>query len=290
MIAPRASQTSRVSLLATAAAGSALVALSIFVLIKWESRGLPSVGEIKTQYRNHFPAAEPRHWVPLFAISPRLRSAVIISEDWSFYRHGGYDYGELWQSFLTDVRMREFRRGGSTITQQLAKNVYVGPEKTLHRKMAEAIVTRRIERALSKDEILESYLNIADWGEGIIGAGAAAHFYFAKTPDELTWSEAALLAAILPNPHRFNPLANPNQSARLRHLVLLKLLVNLDITPEEYSEGVCSPLWRGLNPPNEALHPLQDRASVADGGNRLELVENVRSVTQPASAPQFMDQ
>jgi membrane peptidoglycan carboxypeptidase len=161
---------------------------------------------------------------------------VIVSEDWSFYRHRGLDYNEVWAAILADLRVRRFRRGGSTITQQVAKNLFLTPEPSLRRKLREAILARRLEQALSKDEILEAYLNVANWGDGIVGAEPAAQFYFCKPASSLDWAESATLAAILPDPHRLNPLKAPEEAMRLRQIVLMRLLVNKDMTPEEYYE------------------------------------------------------
>jgi membrane peptidoglycan carboxypeptidase len=174
------------------------------------------------------------------------------------------DYDELWASLLDDVRTRRFRRGGSTITQQVAKNVFLGPEKTLSRKFREAILAKRIERALSKDEILEVYLNVADWGDGIVGAASAAHFYFSKPVGELTWSEAALLAAMLSNPHRLNPVKDPVAAFRLRQIVLARLLVNENITPEEYQQATHNPLETRTAAGDSSGNIIRDRA---DGGS-----------------------
>jgi monofunctional biosynthetic peptidoglycan transglycosylase len=195
----------------------------------WETKDLPSVAKIRRQLLDHQILKGHTQWVALRNISNRLQAAVIVSEDWSFYRHHGFDYDELKAAFLTDIQTRGFRRGGSTITQQVAKNVYLTPAKSLVRKCREAILTWRLEHAMSKDEILEVYLNVADWGDGITGAQSAAHFYFAKSADDLTWSEAALLAAMLSNPHGENPCKAPQRALPLRRIVLLKLLVNKDM-------------------------------------------------------------
>ncbi|HMD38352.1 MAG TPA: biosynthetic peptidoglycan transglycosylase [Candidatus Acidoferrum sp.] len=224
------------------AIGSSLLALALASAFYWETRDLPGTEEIHDKFRDHTAPFGGKNWVPLSAIAPQLREAVVAGEDGSFYGHHGFDYDGLRAAFLEDLRTREFRRGGSTITQQVAKNVFLNPEKTLQRKFREAILTWRIERALSKDQILEVYLNVVDWGDGIAGAGSASHFYFSKAPRELTWSEAALLAAMLANPRRLNPVKAPSEALHLRNLLLLKLLVEQDMTPGEYQEASHSPL------------------------------------------------
>jgi monofunctional biosynthetic peptidoglycan transglycosylase len=228
------------------ALSGSLLALVVGSIFYWASTDLPTVAEIRRQIPDHNTSRGRTSWVPLKSISKKLQMAVIVSEDWSFYRHHGFDYDELQAAFLTDLQTRDFRRGGSTITQQVAKNLYLTPEKTLLRKFREAIVTWRLEHALSKDEILELYLNVADWGNGITGAQSAAHFYFAKPASELSWSEAALLAAMLPNPHRLNPFNAPKQTLCLRQIVLLKLLIHEDIQPREYREATSATL---IHPP-----------------------------------------
>ena len=107
---------------------------------------------------------------------------------------------------MHNLEAGEFRRGGSTITQQLAKNLYLSPERSLLRKAREALITRSLEHELTKPRILELYLNVAEWGHGIFGAEAAARHHFGKSAAELSIEEAALLAAILPSPRRYDPM------------------------------------------------------------------------------------
>jgi monofunctional biosynthetic peptidoglycan transglycosylase len=145
----------------------------------------------------------PITWVPLSRISPTLRRAVIIAEDANFYHHKGIDWEAAWSALQRDWRERRFSRGGSTITQQLAKNLYLQPRKTIWRKVTEALIAMRIERHLSKPRLLELYLNVVEWGHGIYGAEAAARHYFGKSAAELTIEEASWLAAILPAPLRY---------------------------------------------------------------------------------------
>ncbi len=136
-------------------------------------------------------------------ISPYLRRAVVSSEDAGFYRHHGLDFGQIEASLERNVKEGRFARGGSTITQQVVKNLFLSKDKTLSRKLQEAYLSWRIEQVLTKHRILEIYLNIIEWGPGIYGARAAARYYFGKHPSELTIPEAAFLAAIIPNPRRF---------------------------------------------------------------------------------------
>lgn len=145
-------------------------------------------------------------WAPLARISPHLQRAVIVSEDASFYEHHGFDWEGLQEAITRNWEQGKLQRGGSTITQQLAKNLYLSSEKSLLRKAHEALIAWELEQRLSKKRILELYLNVAEWGHGIFGAEAAARHHFEKSAAELTEEEAALLAALLPSPRRNDPI------------------------------------------------------------------------------------
>jgi monofunctional biosynthetic peptidoglycan transglycosylase len=145
-------------------------------------------------------------WVPLSRISPHLQRAVIVAEDASFYDHEGFDWIGIRDAALRNLKAGALRRGGSTITQQLAKNLYLSSDKTLLRKTHEAAITWALERRLGKQRILELYLNVVEWGRGVYGAEAAAQHHFGKSAQELTREEAALLAAMLPSPRSYDPL------------------------------------------------------------------------------------
>jgi len=145
-------------------------------------------------------------WVPLGRISPHLQTAVVVAEDASFFSHEGFDWTGIQEATLRNIKAGRLHRGGSTITQQLAKNLYLSSEKNLLRKAHEALLTRSLERHLSKRRILELYLNVAEWGNGVFGAEAAAQHHFGKPARALTPEEAALLAAMLPSPRAYDPL------------------------------------------------------------------------------------
>lgn len=149
-----------------------------------------------------------QRWVPLSRISPHLVRAVIIAEDDKFWQHEGFDYEAIQEAIEKNIKAGKFKLGGSTISQQLAKNLYLSPAKNPFRKVREAIITWRMEKALSKRRILELYLNVIEWGEGVFGVEAAARHYYGKPASLLTSREAARLAAVLPNPRRFNPQGN----------------------------------------------------------------------------------
>jgi monofunctional biosynthetic peptidoglycan transglycosylase len=174
-------------------------------------------------------------WVPLNRISPYLVKAVLISEDDKFYRHSGFDIEGIKKAIDKDLKEKKFKYGGSTITQQLAKNLYLNPTKNPVRKIQEAIITWRIERTLSKKRILEIYLNIAEWGEGIFGAEAASRHYFGKSASGLTPMEAARLASVLPNPIKYSPVKSSKFVERKANLIYF-IMQKRGIIKEEYEE------------------------------------------------------
>ena len=145
-------------------------------------------------------------WVPLGGISPALRQAVVLTTDRKFHSHWGVNWQAIGKAWRANRQMGRRCRGGSTITVQLAKNLYFHPRKSYARKAAEVPVAYLLEAILGKERILEIYLNIAEWGDGIFGAEAAADFYFGKPAADLSVREASLLAAVLPNPRRWSPL------------------------------------------------------------------------------------
>jgi monofunctional glycosyltransferase len=145
-------------------------------------------------------------WVPLRQISPHLQKAVVVAEDAAFFSHEGFDWQGIQEATVRNIKAGKLHRGGSTITQQLAKNLYLSSDKSLLRKAHEALLTRSLEQHLSKRRILELYLNVAEWGHGVYGAEAAARHHFGKPALTLTVEEAAVLAAMLPSPRAYDPL------------------------------------------------------------------------------------
>ena len=141
-------------------------------------------------------------WVPLERISPRLVAAVVAAEDATFFQHHGFDWDALGEAMRHNLSTGRYARGASTITQQLAKNLALGTEKSLLRKAREALLTARLERRLEKRRLLALYLNVAEWGDGLFGAEAGARRYFGTSAASLTTAQAVLLAAMLPAPRR----------------------------------------------------------------------------------------
>lgn len=139
-------------------------------------------------------------WVPDERISSQLKRAVLVSEDDAFFYHHGFDWKQLGEAVKVNWKKKRFARGGSTITQQLVKNLYLAPDKNPLRKIREWILTYQMEYTLKKERIFEIYLNVVEWGPGVYGAEAASRYYFGVSSQNLTSHQAAFLAAILPNP------------------------------------------------------------------------------------------
>ena len=159
-------------------------------------------------------------WVPLSRISRHLVHAVLSSEDQKFFGHQGVDWDAIEKSVEVDRKRGRFARGGSTITQQLAKNLFFTTHKSLLRKARELVVSRWLEDDLSKQRILELYLNVIEWGDGVYGAQAAAERYYGKPASGLDADEAAGLAAMIPNPRRINPRVDSRAFARAQRRVV----------------------------------------------------------------------
>ncbi len=159
-------------------------------------------------------------WVPYERISPYLRRGVLVAEDDSFYEHNGVDVKGLEEALRKDWAHKKLTHGGSTITQQLAKNLYLSSSRNPLRKINEYFIARSLESHLTKKRILELYLNVAEMGERVYGAEAAAQYYFHSTAAALSVQQAALLAGCLPNPRIMNPGA-PNKRLRWRQRMVL---------------------------------------------------------------------
>jgi monofunctional biosynthetic peptidoglycan transglycosylase len=198
--------------------------VSIVITVKdWERKGHPFV----VGPRN------PR-WTPYGAIPAALKKAVVASEDANFYSHEGVDYEAIREAIKTDWRKGKFVRGGSTITQQLAKNLFLTREKTLIRKVKEIVLARRMDDALSKSRILELYLNVVELGPMVYGVGHAAHYYFGKRPSALTVRECAFLASMLPGPKIYNPYRKMGRVMQRSDRILRRMVAARMISREEY--------------------------------------------------------
>jgi len=166
------------------------------------------------------PPRRVQTWVPLGRVSRHLIRAVLASEDQKFFGHDGVDWEAIQKSMDEDRKKGRFARGGSTITQQLAKNLFFTTSKSLTRKLRELVAARWMEQDLSKRRILELYLNVIEWGDGIYGAEAAARRWYGKSASDVGEEEAAGLAAMIPNPRRINPSVSPARFARAKRRVM----------------------------------------------------------------------
>ena len=232
-----------------------LLLTAVVACVAYFYQTLPDVKPLKTknpkstalmelrdqEYRQKGGMISRQHiWVPDGAISEHLKKAVLISEDASFFSHAGVDVKELQEALKKDWETGRFARGGSTITMQLAKNLYLDPAKNPLRKAKEIVIAWQLEQALSKRRILEIYLNVVEWGRNIYGAEAAARHYFAKSAANLDIDEAATLAALLPSPRNVH---ERNVTDR-RNLILRRMAGVGYASGDELSRARQAPLFK----------------------------------------------
>jgi len=223
--------------------GKGALALLVFLLLlgAWIFLGLPKRSEVRDLARRvpdetsvmrqrdaeaREAGRKPRRLqktVPLQSISKNLIHAVLSAEDPNFFGHEGIDWDAVKESIETNLEQGRYARGGSTITQQLAKNVYFTTSKSLIRKAREAIVATWMEHDLQKKRIIEIYLNVIEWGDGVYGCEAAARRYYGVSCGALDVDQAAGLAAMIPSPRRINPRINPALHARATRRVLREM-------------------------------------------------------------------
>ena len=197
-----------------------LGALALAAWVGWEAMTWPDVSALATRqpattafiegYKERERAAGHAakvaiRWTPYAVISPSIKRAVLVAEDINFFSHRGFDWGEIKIAVEEALQESEAPRGASTITQQLVKNLWLSASRNPLRKAKEAVLTWQVERTLGKRRILELYLNVAEFGPGIYGVGAAAQAYFGKAPADLGEEDASLLAAGLPRPASWHP-------------------------------------------------------------------------------------
>ena len=224
-------------------------------------------------------------WVSYGRISPYLRRAVLVAEDNQFYEHEGVDMEAMREAVKRDWKRRKLTHGGSTITQQLAKNLYLSPSRNPVRKLREYFIARSLEKHLSKKRILEIYLNVVEMGERVYGAEAAARHYFGVSAAGLSPRQAALLAGCLPNPRVMSP-ADPNKRLRARQQMILSrmkrwgYLVEKEVLTEPKPEAQSpeGPLSTGTTSP-EATDP--DLTPPADETSETETVAEPEPEPEP---------
>jgi monofunctional biosynthetic peptidoglycan transglycosylase len=221
----------------------------------------------------HYYDRKFRIWAPIASIPDSVIEAVVTAEDDTFFGHQGINYKAVWEALRHDVQKKRFARGGSTITQQMIKNVLLSKEKTLTRKLREFVLARKAEEVLTKRHILEIYLNEVEWGENIYGIEASSRFYFDKHASELTNAEAALLAGMLPNPRYYNPYKRMDKARQRQEQVLFNLFQSKLMTQDEYGQAMDAPITL-----RDASSRRFDLSMLAEGGGRpchLKALEEV---------------
>jgi monofunctional biosynthetic peptidoglycan transglycosylase len=233
-------------------------------------------------------ARRVQRWVPYSRISQSLKRAVLVAEDAAFWDHEGIDFDELRKSIEINWEQGRAVRGASTITQQLAKNLYLSPSRNPMRKLRELIIARRLEAALPKARIFEIYLNVIEWGDGIWGAEAAARTYFGIPASAINRQQAALLAGAIINPRMMNP-ARPTARLFARQRIILSRMG--DVTPPApvpvaaVPEAAVDAATDETEVPADAGVPETDEAPAEDTAEPLEPVEEPSSVPEPAPFP-----
>ena len=184
---------------------------------------------------------ENRVWMPLSKIPPVVRDAVIANEDHNFYEHHGVDFGGIMRAGFADLTHKQFQ-GASTITQQLARKLFLSDEVSISRKIQEALLAMEIERYYTKDEILERYLNMVYLGSGAYGVDAAAHTYFGRGVGDLTLGQAAMLAGVIAAPSDYSPFANLTLARERQHHVLDRMVESGYVTQAQADAAKEAPL------------------------------------------------
>ena len=206
----------------------------LFAEVWWYTSRNPSSSALMDERLAQLQQTSPdahlqQRWVPYSQISPWLKRAVIASEDSTFVQNNGFDWQGIRYAAQKDLSKGRIVAGGSTITQQLAKNLFLSDRRTPGRKLEEAIITIMLEHMMSKRRILELYLNLIEWGNGIFGAEAAAQHYFHTSASQLSPTQAARLAAMIPDPRYFDHRRNAR--GMLRHAATIEARMTLVSAP-----------------------------------------------------------
>lgn len=238
----------------------------------------------------------PAQWVGIKEVSRAALGAIIVSEDWAFFQHSGYDPNQLQIVIQETLEKGKFGRGASTITQQVVKNVFLNNERSIIRKLFELVLAIELDREVSKSRILETYINIAEMGPGIFGIGPAARYYFSKPASALTAKEGAFLAMLLPSPVRYSQSFRERRLTRFARrtvdTILGKMVQAGYVSAEERALLATKPLAFETVPdpvPGEELSPEEqefagDSANESDSGVDSESQEN--STTAPKEEPE----
>ena len=201
---------------------------------------------------------ENRTWVDIGDISPWAKKAVLAAEDTEFYEHQGIRFKAIARALLADLQSGAARQGGSTITQQVARMLFLSPERTLQRKAAEAIIAIRMEKLYTKDHILEMYMNLAYFGQGAYGIGAAAQNYFGKSASQLTLAEASILAGLLPAPNAYTPIRHLDRAKVRQNYVLTRMVDTRMIDATEKSQAYAAELTFARSADSRVAFVMED--------------------------------
>ena len=211
-------------------------------------------------------------WIPLSRVPSYVQDAIVVAEDGTFFEHGGIDWFEVQESIEKNLDEGRAARGASTITQQLAKNLFLSTSKDPVRKLKEAAITLLMEQTLSKRRILELYVNLIEWGRGVFGIEAASRVFFGKSASGLTLDEGARLAAVIPSPLRHRPDANSRYVLRRKAIVLGRMSARRQIpaTTEEEEQSRSteqSPVGDSPAEPLPEEPPVAPDSSATDQGH-----------------------
>jgi monofunctional biosynthetic peptidoglycan transglycosylase len=202
-----------------------------------------------------------RSWSSYNSISPHLKNAVLVAEDGAFFSHSGFDMHEIKEAIKKDWEEKRFARGASTITQQLAKNLYLSTSKNPLRKIRELLIARELEKHLSKQRIFEIYLNVIEWGDGVYGIGSASQRYFGKSPGALRPEEAAVLAGMIPSPRSYTPAKGVTAYLEKRKKELLNRMLRYRyLSQAEFDDAMMRPVAFGDVQPS----PLSETPKVEE--------------------------
>lgn len=269
--------------------GGTLLLLAYLLYIVVSLAFLPPVSDLKNRkmsmtiqvrdwqgkFHDFLVGPKNRYWTPGGSIPAEMKWAVILAEDANFYKHEGVDVKAIKNAIRHDLEKKSFARGASTLTQQLAKNLYLSREKTITRKLKELYLALRMEQELTKGRIMELYLNVVELGPMVYGVGHASRYYFGKPASELTPREAAFLAAMLPGPRvAYNPYRNMDKVLRRSDLILKLLRTKNVLSGDEYAAAVAAaPNITGL------------QRKVDDSMKKEEVFTNLSSqaITTPAA-------
>jgi len=253
------------------------VAISLYLLppvTELKNRKLNLTIQVKDWQGKYHPLVvgpKNRYWTPLSRIPSEMKWAVVLAEDASFYKHEGIDVKAIKEAIKYDLEKKSFARGASTITQQVAKNLFLSREKTLTRKAKELYLAKRIEQEITKGRIMELYLNVIELGPMVHGIGHGARYYFGKSPADLTPRECAFLAAMLPGPRvAYNPYKNLNKVLKRSNMILGLLAKKGVLSAAEYRTAMAQ------SPNVGRMQAKVDRSI-----KQVEVMANHSSATQP---------